>query len=73
MCGTEIADTYEDTRESIRNTLVPITDDASGNYLCVDLAAGAIVYWIHDALLDRNVEPVAADAEAFFTSLYKVD
>jgi hypothetical protein len=63
----------DDTRESIRNTLVPIVDDSSGNYLCVDLGTGAIEYWIHDALLDRNVEPVATDAEAFFTSLYKVD
>jgi len=73
MSGREIADTYEDTRESIRDTLVPIADDASGNYLCVDLGTGAIEYWIHDALLDRNVEPVATDAEAFFMSLYTVD
>lgn len=73
MSGREIVDTYEDTRESIRDTLVPIVDDSSGNYLCVDLATGAIEYWIHDALLDRNVELVAADAEAFFTSLYTVD
>ncbi len=73
MSGREIADTYEDTRESTRNTLVPIVDDSSGNYLCVDVATGAIEYWIHDALLDRNVEPVAADAETFFMSLYNVD
>ncbi|MEO6775814.1 MAG: hypothetical protein ABI467_22830 [Kofleriaceae bacterium] len=63
----------DERRESIRNTLVPIVDDSSGNHLCVDLATGAIDYWIHDALIDRNVEPVAADAEAFFTSLCKVD
>jgi hypothetical protein len=73
MSGREIADAYEDTRESIRDTLVPIADDSSGNYLCVDLSTGAIEYWIHDALLDRNVEPIAANAEAFFVSLYKVD
>ncbi len=59
MSSRELLDTYEDTRESIRDTLVPIVDDSSGNYLCVDLATGAIVYWIHDALLNRNVEPVA--------------
>jgi hypothetical protein len=71
MSGHEIVDTYETIRESNGDTLVPIADDASGNYLCVDLTTGAIVYWIHDALLDRNVEPVADDAEAFFMSLYK--
>jgi len=69
MSSRELADTYEDTRESIRDTLVPIVDDSSGNYLCVDLGTGAIEYWIHDALLDRNVEPVATDAEAFFMSI----
>lgn len=73
MSGSELADNYETTRESIRDTLVPIVDDASGNYLCVDLVTGAIEYWIHDALLDRNIELVAANAEAFFRSLYTVD
>jgi hypothetical protein len=73
MPGRELAEAYEDTRESIPDTLVPIADDASGNYLCVDLATGAIAYWIHDAYLDRNVLPVAADPEAFFLSLYKGD
>jgi hypothetical protein len=53
------------------DSLVPLVDDGGGNYLSVDLATGAIAYWIHDALRDRNVEPVATSAEAFFQSLYK--
>jgi hypothetical protein len=73
MSGPEIIDTYDATRKSHGDTRVPIADDASGNYLCVDLTTGAIEYWIHDALRDRNIEPVADDAEAFFTSLYKLD
>ena len=71
MAGAELADAYDDTRDSMPDPFVPLVHDGGGNYLSVDLASGAIAFWVHDALRDRNVEPVAASAEAFFLSLYK--
>ena len=71
MSGADLADAYDATRDSMPDSLVPLVDDGGGNYLSVDLSTGAIAFWVHDALLDRNVEPVAASAEAFFQSLYK--
>jgi len=71
LSGAELTAAFDDTRNSMPDSLVPIVEDGGGNYLCVDLASGAIAFWIHDAFLDRNIEPVAASAEAFFMSLYK--
>ncbi|MEP6859854.1 MAG: SMI1/KNR4 family protein [Deltaproteobacteria bacterium] len=71
LSGAELATAFDDTRGSMPDSFVPLVEDGGGNYLCVDLASGAIAFWVHDAPLDRNVEPVAASAEAFFQSLYR--
>jgi hypothetical protein len=71
MSGAELANAYDATRDSMPDSLVPLVDDGGGNYLSVDLATGAIAFWVHDQLRDRNVLPVAASAEVFFQSLYK--
>lgn len=71
MSGADLADAWDATRDSMPDSLVPLVDDGGGNYLSVDLATGAIAFWVHDAPRNRNVEPVAASAEAFFQSLYK--
>ncbi len=71
LSGAELADAYDATRDAMPDALVPLVDDGGGNYLCVDLATGAISFWVHDAWLDRNVVPVAASAAAFFQSLYR--
>jgi SMI1-KNR4 cell-wall len=71
LSGAEVATAFDDTRDSMPDSFVPLIEDGGGNYLSVDLASGAIAFWVHDAPRDRNVEPVAASAEAFFQSLYK--
>jgi hypothetical protein len=71
LSGAELATAFDDTRGSMPDSFVPLVEDGGGNYLSVDLASGAIAFWVHDAPLDRNVEPVAASAEAFFESLYR--
>jgi len=71
VSAAELAEAFDATRDSMPDSLVPLVDDGGGNYLSVDLETGAIAFWVHDAPLDRNVEPVAESAEAFFMSLYK--
>jgi hypothetical protein len=71
MSGADLANAFDATRESMPDSLVPIVDDGGGNYLSVDLATGAIAFWVHDAPRDRNLKPVAASAETFFQSLYQ--
>ena len=71
LSSAELATAFDDTRDSMPDSFVPLVEDGGGNYLSVDLATGAMAFWVHDAPRDRNMEPVAASAETFFHSLYK--
>lgn len=71
LSGPDLEDAFDATRDAMPDSLVPLVDDGGGNFLGVDLVTGAIVFWVHDRPRDRNLEPVAASAEAFLHSLYK--
>lgn len=73
--GDELRDAYDYTREALPADVVPISDDGSGNSLCVGIGdenRGVVYFYFHDAPLDRNLHVVTDDFEHFVRSLHKL-
>ncbi|HTL37831.1 MAG TPA: SMI1/KNR4 family protein [Kofleriaceae bacterium] len=68
MTIDEMRETVADVEDSLAAHRLPFNDDASGNYLLID-SDGAVSWYIHDALTDRNTKRVAPSFEDFLLML----
>ena len=72
MTVDEMRQTIDDLEGSLAARRIPFIDDASGDYLVMDLE-GAVAWHLHDRPRDRNSEHVAGSFEAFIRMLRRGD
>jgi hypothetical protein len=74
--GTELLETFEDTRDSLPDDVVPIANDGGDNHLAVGVGArnaGKVYYHIHDAPTDSRLYPLSDSIDDFLMSLHRED
>lgn len=64
------------TRERLASQLpagvIPITDDGSGDFVCLDFRGGGepeVIYWHHERAEGESITRLAGDFESFMTML----
>lgn len=74
--GTELLETFEDTRDSLPEDVVPITNDGGDNHVAVGVGprnAGKVYFHIHDAPTDSRLYLLSDSIEEFLMSLHRED
>jgi SMI1-KNR4 cell-wall len=70
--SAELTEVYEDTRETLPPTLVPISNDGADNHVCIDIGSPAapVSFHVHDAPIGEQISALAGSFEEFLLSLH---
>ncbi|MGW4057783.1 SMI1/KNR4 family protein [Amycolatopsis sp. NPDC004747] len=74
--SAELLQTFEDTRDTLPDDVVPIANDGSDNHLAIGVGpsnSGVIYFHIHDAPTDSHLYRLSDSVEHFLLSLHRED